>query len=162
MKNISLILFMVLWVQCGDILQGDDPAGFLEPGHLIGEWVKVSYVQSDVQGLLRIDTTTYQIGLDNLTDYIKFADKNVYDPLTFKILYQRGGTKYGYLERPDDNFRDFDVNMQESMLNYELNLGLPEITTLQKISFAVPRGCRADTLRVTIDSEVFGLKRKGL
>jgi hypothetical protein len=160
MKKHYLIFFLAILVQCSNFM-GDDPTLYLEPENIIGEWVQISEVPSDVQGLYRKDTTVYLIGLDQLSDYIKFVDKNIYDPLTFKVIYQRGGTQYGYLERPEDNFRDFNDN-SESILNYELNLGLPETTVLHQASFSVPRGCSYDTLRVTVDSDTIGLKRKGL
>lgn len=161
MKNYLLFFFLILFVQCGNILGDDNPSNYLEPKNITGEWLRIKEVPSDVAGLYRKDTVVYQIGLDKLTDYIKFVDKNIYDPLTFKIIYPHGGTKYGYLERPDDNFRDYDVDKQESSLNYKLYLGLPEITTQYRASFSVPNGYQADTLNVRIDSEVFGLKRKG-
>lgn len=155
-----LIFILALLVQCGNLI-GDDPSLYLEPENLVGEWLQVVDVPSDVQGLYRRDTTKYEIGLDQLTDYIKFVDKSIYDPLTFKVIYPRGGAQYGYLERPEDNFRDFNDN-SEAILNYKLNLGLPETTILHQASFSVPRGCSYDTLRVTIDAEIIGLKRKGL
>jgi hypothetical protein len=162
MKIYPLIFFLILFVQCGNILGEDDPSNFLEPENIIGEWVRVKEVPSDVAGLYRKDTTIYQIGLDKLTDYMKFVDKSLYDPLTFKIIYLKGGTLYGYLERPEDNYRAYDIEKQESSLNYNLYLGLPDITTMYRASFTVPNGYTADTLKVTINSEVFGLKRKGL
>jgi hypothetical protein len=160
MKKHYLVFFLALLVQCENFM-GDDPTLYLEPENIVGEWLQVVDVPSDVQGLYRRDTTVYLIGLDQLTDYVKFVDKSIYDPLTFKIIFPRGGTQYGYLERPEDNFRDFNDN-SESILNYELNLGLPETPTIHYASFAVPRGCSPDTLRVTIDSGIIGLKRKGL
>jgi hypothetical protein len=161
MKNYITFFFLILFAQCATILGDEDPSNFLEPKHITGEWLRIKEVPSDVAGLYRKDTVVYQIGLDKLSDYLKFVSKNIYDPLTFKIIYPRGGTKYGYLERPGNNFRDYDMDKQESSLNYELYLGLPDIITLYRTSFSVPYGYTADTLNVKIDSEVFGFKRKG-
>lgn len=158
MKKHYLIFFLALFIQCESILGQDQT--YLQPENITGEWLRVMEVPSDVAGLYRKDTAVYQIGLDKLTDYIKFVDKNIYKPLTFKVLYPHGGLKYGYLHEPDE---DYDWDREESTLNYNLELGMPENTTRYQASFSVPKGFPLDTLRVTIDSETFGLKkRKGL
>lgn len=161
MKRYLMILF-ILFVQCGNLLGEDDASNFLEPQHITGEWYQVKEVPSDVAGLYRKDTVIYMIGLDSLSDYIKFVDRRIYDPLTFKVIYPRGGTKFGYLEKPKDDFRDFDYDRQESILNYILYLGLPEMTTKYQASFRVPNGYASDTLSITVESDKFGLKKKGL
>lgn len=160
MKPLLMLLSSVLLIQCSDIL-GEDPQTFMQPVNIIGEWIRVTETPSDVQGLYRKDTTIYQIGLDSLQKFVTWIDPSLYKPVTFKILYQRGGTKYGYLHEPDE---EYDWELEESNLKYNLDLGLPEQTTRYEINFSVPKNCPPDTLRVTLDrSEIFGLKkRKGL
>ena len=160
LKLYTLIL-AVLFMGCSDILGYEDPDVTLEPEQITGEWLRVTETPSDVPGLYKKDTVIYQIGLDKLTDYLKFVDKSIYEPLTFKIIYPKGGTSYGYIERPDEHYRDFDTDRQEAILNYKLYQGLPATPTLTCwIAFSVPRNHPADTLRVKTDNETFGLKKK--
>lgn len=159
---IKYLLILILLIQCSTILGEDDHQIDLKAEHLTGEWINVTEAPSEIRGLYRKDTVIYQIGLEKLTDYVKFVDKSIYDPLTFKIIYPKGGNVVGYLEKPNDfDYRDFDYDRGEAILNYKLYLGLPGVTTKDTISFSVPQGFPADTLRVTINhKEIFGLKKR--
>jgi hypothetical protein len=134
----------------------DNAQTALEPEHITGEWVRIRFVPSDIPGLYRNDTIVYQIGLNKLSDYMKFVESSITNPLTFKIIYYSGGLQYGYLHDPEN---DYDWSSGISSLNYKLELGLPENTKQSKVTFLIPEFSLPDTLCITIDSETFGLKR---
>ena len=149
-------LSILLLLNCGNLI-GDDPQLKLDKNDLKGEWVRITEIPSDIPGLYKKDTVIYQIGLEDLTSYIKFVDKSIIDPLTFKIVYPKGGFKYGYLH---DRNEEYDWDNETSYLMYTLELGLPQETTKYQATFLVPKNFNADTLCVTIDSEIFGLKKR--
>jgi hypothetical protein len=151
-KYIIIFIFSI----CFKIM-AEDPQIYLQPSNITGEWIRVIEAPSDVPGLYRKDTLIYQIGLDSLQDLVYDVNKSLYKPLAFKIIYQRGGNKFGYLHDPNENY---DWDREESSLQYHLELGLPEQLSEFDITFSIPKGYSPDTLRVTCDLEVFGLKKK--
>jgi len=158
-NHMLILLTAILFIQC-DLLLADDPQIYLEPEDITGVWLRVVEVPSDVPGLYRKETVVYRIGLESLENVYLEDGETLYKPLTFKVIYPHGGTKYGYIHEPKE---DYDWVREESCLKYRLEIGLPEVTTRYAVSFTIPKGCPSDTMRVELESEVFGLKKlKGL
>ena len=160
MKNLMLISLMVL-VQCGSILGQDDKSEIL-PKDLAGEWMRVVEVQSDVPGLYKKDSVAYRIGMGRIVDSIPY---NAYDTMAFnaKGKYE-ANTAYGFIYRPWDRYgkNEFDYDLNVPYIEFNLRVRKDGAYIERTIRFAYTRDFPKDTIDVKIDSETFGLKRRGL
>ena len=152
-KIIILSMLLLIVMQCGSLdslIGSDDARLYLEPKHIVGEWVRIVDEPSDVSGLFRKDTTIYRIGLDSLP---YDGPENKEYPLTFYIKYDKGN-RYGYIHEPEEGY---DYDREISYLTYRMILGLPEKTTEERAVFSMPQ---IDSLTILIGSETIGVRKK--
>jgi hypothetical protein len=158
-KHLYLFTLMLL-LQCGSIL-GDDMKTDILPQDLVGEWVRIADVQSDIPGLFRKDTVSYRIGMDRIIDSVPYGS---YDTLSF-IVKGRYESKAGFIYRPFDRYGKNKFDYETSMPYIEFDLRLRELVAYvnYEVKFSFTRDFPTDTIVVRVGSEVFGLKkRKGL
>lgn len=154
MKIKFLFLAMLLLVQCGSldsIMGQEDSEVYLEASHITGEWLRIKDEPSDVPGLFRKDTSVYRIGIDSVP-----IPDGIYkrQPLSFFINYQRGGSLYGYIYDPDENY---SWEEEQSYLTYKYVYGLPEKTAEDIISFMMPY---PDSLTIFIGRDTVGVRKQ--
>ncbi len=161
MKNFLSILFITLFTQCGNILGGDDKSEIL-PQDLMGEWVRVVEVQSDVAGLYKKDSVIYRIGMDRIVDSIPY---NVQDTMAFyaKSKYEANSIT-GFIYRSWDRYgkNNYDYDLDVPYILFDLRVRKNGAYENREIRFAYTRDFQTDTIDVMIESEKFGLKRRGL
>lgn len=154
MKKGILFIIMFLMIQCGsfDSITGqEDSEVYLEASHIIGVWLRINDESSDVPGLYRKDTSVYRIGVDSVP-----IPDGVYkkQPLSFFINFKRGGSQYGYIYDPDENY---SWEEEQSYLTYKYVYGLPEKTVEDIISFMMPY---PDSLSIFIGRDTIGVRKK--
>lgn len=161
MKKYLSVLFLMLFTQCGSILGDNDKTEIL-PQDLTGEWIRIVEVQSDVAGLYKKDSVIYRIGMDRIMDSVPY---NVYDPMAFIVMSKyKANSMTGFIYRPWDQHgrNEFDYDLNVPYIVFDLRVRKDGAYENRVIRFAYTRDFPTDTIDVIIESEKFGLKRRGL
>lgn len=161
MKNYLTILFLTLFTQCGNIL-GDSGKTEILPQDLTGEWIRVVEVQYDVDGRYEKDSVIYRIGMDRIIDSVPY---NAYDIMSFNAYGKYAANSMtGFIYRPWDPYgkNEFDYDLNVPYIVFDLRVRKNGAFENREIRFAYTRDFPTDTIDVIIDSEKFGLKRRGL
>lgn len=161
MKNYLTILFLTLFTQCGNIL-GDSGKTEILPQDLTGEWIRVVEVQYDVDGRYEKDSVIYRIGMDRIIDSVPY---NAYDAMSFNADGKYAANSMtGFIYRPWDRYgkNEFDYDLNVPYIVFDLRVRKNGAFENREIRFAYTRDFPTDTIDVIIDSEKFGLKRRGL
>lgn len=161
MKNYLTILFLTLFTQCGNIL-GDSGKTEILPQDLTGEWIRVVEVQYDVDGRYEKDSVIYRIGMDRIIDSVPY---NAYDIMSFNADGKYAANSMtGFIYRPWDRYgkNEFDYDLNVPYIVFDLRVRKNGAFENREIRFAYTRDFPTDTIDVIIDSEKFGLKRRGL
>jgi hypothetical protein len=155
-KNI-VIFVSVIFIQCGGLL-GEGMKTEILPNDIIGEWVRITDVPSDIPGLFRKDTVAYRIGVDRIIDSVPYGS---YDTLSF-IVKGRYESKAGFIYRPWDRFGENKFDYEASVPYIEFDLRMRDLLSYvnYKVRFSFTRDFPTDTMVVMVGSEVFGLKKR--
>jgi hypothetical protein len=141
-------------------LEGADPDDevriFLQPSHVVGDWILVTEEPSEIRGLYRKDTIHYRIGLDNLPSDMRPYDRDTYEPyedvLSFVTVYDRG-SDYAFIYDPEETY---DHEEDISALMYSIVEGLPSHESKSTIVLMMPE---VDSLVIKRGSEIIGTRR---
>lgn len=155
MRLVTIIAFLL----AGCLVEADpdeDVRVFLEPAHIVGEWVEVVEEQSEIPGLYRKDTVRYRIGLDRLPSDMRPYDPATYEPyedmLSFVTVYDRG-SDYAFICDPEETY---DHEEEISALMYSIIEGLPAHQSKSTILVMMPE---VDSLVIKRGSKVIGTRR---
>lgn len=150
-----LITILLIFIQCDITTQPSMTE--ITPDDLIGVWVRVADVQSDVPGLYKRDTIVYRIGLDPVVDTIS----GVYDKMAWSA-HGRYTSYYGLLYRPWElqGENEFDYDLHVPYIRFYLRKRNTSGYEDWNIRFSNVRGYSKDTMDMIIGSETIGLKRK--
>lgn len=161
MKNYLTILFLTLFTQCGNIL-GDSGKTEILPQDLTGEWIRVVYIPFGSTGHLQPDTISYRIGMDRIIDSVPY---NAYDTMSFNAEGKYAANSMtGFIYRPWNRYgkNEFDYDLNVPYIVFDLRVRKNGAYENREIRFAYTRDFPTDTIDVVIESEKFGLKRRGL
>jgi hypothetical protein len=160
----TLFLSVALLCLFGDLLAepSEETRTWLTARYLLGTWYEIHQVQSEIPGLYRLDTTLYEIQelssvqFDQLRNLIFDSGENkpVREPLTFDIIYSKGGTKLGYIYSPAKN--KYDGETERALLTYSIVQDYTRSMAFNVVSFQMPN---TDSLCVKLGIREFGLKK---
>lgn len=152
-----LLLSLILILQC---FGQDEDKTEITPEDLMGVWVRVVEVSSDVPGLYKRDTVTYRIGLDPIVDTMSYV---VYDKMSFSAQ-GRYTSYFGFMFRHWDLYGKNEYDYDKDIPYISFNLRLRHSTGYEDmlIRFSYTRDYPTDTIDVTVGGKTFGLKRGGL
>jgi hypothetical protein len=107
---------------------------------LVGTWYGVALIPADIPGTLKADTTWYEIRELTQTqrDELLWATEQDYikKPLTFDVVYPRGGRDLAYIYTPGNPRYDSETEM--SSVTYKMIRDYSRNKVRGEISFEMP------------------------
>jgi len=144
----------------------DDPKIYLEPQHIIGDWVLITSEPASESGYFKYDTTVfhiYKLSESEMYNYIKLLEdyeKSSYltKPLGMRILSSKRGEIRCFMNDPRTYFtsrNDYPISGLKYSLAYDYYSNIVSFRTASFVMLEV------DYLEVTIGSYKYEL-RKGV
>lgn len=157
MRYLVILFISLIFIGCFDMR---DEATQITPEDITGVWIAVRETPSDVWGLYKKDTVIYRIGLDPIVDTISAM---VYDKLSFNAQ-GKSVSSHGFLYRPWETYgRDeYDYDLYVPFIVFKLRLRSGSGYSETEIKFSYIKDSSTDTIDVSVGSETFGLKRRGI
>jgi hypothetical protein len=163
MNKILTLLSIIFTVS---VFGQDDPKIYLEPEHIIGDWVLITSKPSPIPGYFEFDTTVFHVYklsesekytyIDLLRDYGKSS--YLTKPMGMSILSRKNREIRCFMQDPQPHFttrNDYSIAMLEYSLAYDY---YSNIVSFKTITFVM---LEPDYLELTIGSYSYNL-RKGV